>query len=83
MVSNALMDKLDEIIQRQLGEAYYTPRELRYGTKAKTFLSAFDLEALAKRKNEVLEKGEDDRFAKLDLFAWNSETLFTPFPKNF
>lgn len=70
------MDYYDELIERQLNEAYYSPRELRYGARAKTFLTAFDLDALFERKGEILEKGEDARFVKLDLLAWNSKPLF-------
>ena len=79
-VYNDHMDKYDQIIQRQLNEAYYDPRELKYGTKAKTFLSSFDLETLTKRKMEILSQGKDERFVKLDLLAWNSKPLFYLIP---
>ncbi len=76
------MDKLDDIIERQLNEAYYSPNELKYGNNAKTFLSAFDMNALIKRKAEILKNGEDARFVKLDLFAWDSKPLFYLLPKD-
>lgn len=80
MVYNNFMDKIDEIIQKQLSETYYDSHELRYGTKAKTFLSSYDLEMVIKRKKEVLDKGTDERFVKLSLLAWNSKPLFYLIP---
>lgn len=76
MVYIALMDKYDSIIEKQLEETYYEPRELKYGTKAKTFLSSYDMETLVKRKLEILNQGNDNRFVKLDLYAWDSKPLF-------
>ncbi len=70
------MANYDEIIQKQLSEIYYDPRELKYGTKAKTFLSPFEFDKLSERKAELAEKGDDERFVKLNLLSWNSKPLF-------
>lgn len=48
------MDKLSNVIERQLNEIYYNPNELKHGNKAKTFLSSFDVGALVKRMAEIL-----------------------------
>ena len=80
MVYYIRMDKYDQIIEKQLNEEYYSPRELKYGAKAKTFLTPYDLGMLAKRKMEILGKGEDIRFVKLDLLAWDSKPLFYSLP---
>ncbi len=76
MVYNNLMDRYDEIIQNQLSGTYYDPHELKYGTKAKTFLSPFDFDKLNERKAELAEKGDDERFVKLNLLSWNSKPPF-------
>ena len=76
MVYNNFMASYDEIIQRQLSDIYYDPRELKYGTKIKTFLSPFDFDKLCERKVELAKKGDDARFVKLDLLSWNSKPLF-------
>ena len=82
-VYDIFMDTYDQIIQKQLDETYYDPRELKYGTRAKTFLSPYDFEMLTKRKIEILNQGNDERFVKLDLFAWNSKPLFYLTPNEF
>ena len=69
------MDKLSNVIERQLNEIYYNPNELKHGNKTKTFLSSFDVGALAKRKDEILKSDKDERFVELDLFAWDSKLL--------
>ncbi len=76
MVYDILMDKYDEIILRQLEDTYYDERELRYGTRAKTFLSSIELRELAKRKVDKANEGNDERFVKLDLFAFDAKPLF-------
>ncbi len=70
------MDKLGNVIERQLNEIYYNPNELKHGNKAKTFLSSFDVGALVKRMAEILKSDKDERFVEHDLFAWDSKLLF-------
>lgn len=76
------MDKLSNVIERQLNEIYYNPNELKHGNKTKTFLSSFDVGALAKRKDEILKSDKDEGFIELDLFAWDSKPLFYFLPKD-
>lgn len=79
-VYNKRMNKYDEIIDKQLNEKYYDLRELRYGSKAATFLSANEIENLYKRKTELLDEGNDERFMKLNLLSWNNKPLFFLLP---
>ncbi len=79
-VYNKCMNKYDEIIDKQLNEKYYDPRELRYGSKAATFLPANEVEDLYKRKIELLDEGNDERFVKPNLLSWNDKPLFFLLP---
>lgn len=82
MVCHILMDKYSSIIKSQLAECYYDPRELKYGTYAKTFLSAYEFEELLKRKADILQTGNDPRLIKLDLHSWNSNPFSIRFRRN-
>ena len=67
--------KFEEVFVKQMGEKYFTEKELKYNNSVSLFLSPYEFSKYLEYKENLIER-YDKRIIQLPLLTFNSEHIY-------